>query len=159
MRRTKLVSLMFLLCLLGGGTARATPGFPGVIASHLGLDFQPPCSVCHATESGGGPMAKPFGLALQQRGMRASDGVSLRGALDSLERDEVDSDGNGVPDVAQLRSGLDPNTGLQLGGPEIEYGCFNRVASQRRGTELGGLAFVVVVMAGFVLVRVRRARY
>jgi hypothetical protein len=103
-------------------------------------------------------MAKPFGVALQQRGMRASDAVSLRGALDKLAQDEVDSDGNGVPDVTQLRSGLDPNTGAQLGGPEVEYGCFNRVASRRRGVDPGGLAFVVVVMAGVVLLRVRRGR-
>jgi hypothetical protein len=101
-------------------------------------------------------MAKPFGVALQQRGLRASDAASLRGALDKLAQDEVDSDGNGVPDVTQLRSGLDPNTGAQLGGPGIEYGCFNRVASQRRGADPAGLVLLAVVMAGLVLLRVRR---
>jgi hypothetical protein len=150
-----LVALVSMAVLSVAKGAQATPSFPEVIETHVGLDFRPPCSVCHATTSGGGPMARPFGIALRERGMRASDSASLRVALDKLEEDGVDSDGDGMPDLAQLRAGLDPNTGVSLGGPELGYGCFASIhrPGKPRG---GGLVFVALALA-VALLRIRQA--
>jgi hypothetical protein len=115
--------------------ARAVAEFPGEIRSHLGLDYMPPCSICHATASGGGPMAKPFGIAMQQRGLMAGDLGSLDRALDQMQTDKVDSNGNGVTDIQDLRNGVDPNDpgNLSLTGPTPQYGC--RVAVPGRAPE------------------------
>jgi len=124
-----LVAVSALATAMGvGSAAQATSGFPDTIVAHLGLNYMPPCSVCHASASGGGPMAKPFGIALQQRGLSPGNDSSLETALDQLEADAVDSDGNGVTDIAQMRAGNDPNTGESLYGPEMTYGCVGTIA-------------------------------
>ena len=57
----------------------ATPTFPATIRSHLALDYQPPCTLCHASVSGGGPVVTPVGSSLLQRGL-ASNNAALQAA-------------------------------------------------------------------------------
>ena len=152
------VAVSALAATLGAGSAaQATSGFPDTIVAHLGLSFMPPCSVCHASASGGGPMAKPFGVALQERGLSPGDDGSLERALDQLETDAIDSDGNGVTDVMQLRAGNDPSSGESLLGPEMTYGCAGTVA---RGSldEHAWPTFAALLVALVGLVTMRRTK-
>jgi hypothetical protein len=120
-----------LTVFLWGSVALATPEFPAAITNHLQLDYQPGCDVCHGSSQGGGPMAKPFGRALQQRGLSAGNTSSLYAALDKLKADGVDSNGNGSSDIDDLITGVDPNaTGNQqlVNAPPPQYGCIGQVA-------------------------------
>jgi hypothetical protein len=106
-------------------TVHAISQFPGEIRAHLGLNYLPPCSLCHASASGGGPVVTAFGVAIQQRGLSTADLTSIDRALDRLAADQVDSNHNGVTDVQDLKNGIDPNDpgNLPLTGPTPEYGC------------------------------------
>jgi MYXO-CTERM domain-containing protein len=59
------------------------------------------------------------------RGLTAVNGQDeLPGILDAMEKDEVDSDGDGVGDIDELRDGADPNiAGSTLSPPT--YGCLS----------------------------------
>ena len=72
--------------------ALATPGFPGTIRSYLGLSYQPPCTLCHRSVQGGGPVVTLFGASLLARGLQANNDSSLTSALDRLVGDGVDSE-------------------------------------------------------------------
>jgi len=106
--------------------ALAVPRFPGVIASTLGLDYEPPCSVCHLTNKTGAPtVTTPFGYALKARGFTEGDDT-LSAALGRLEADHADSDGDGVDDVTELKNRTDPNseTNAPLTGvADPSFGC------------------------------------
>jgi hypothetical protein len=111
--------------------ALATPGFPGTIRSHLGLDYQPPCTLCHRSAQGGGPVVTLFGASLLNRGLTASNDSSLESALDRLVSDGVDSDGDGVHDVDELLSGSDPSSASEASianKPTLSHGCVGRIA-------------------------------
>jgi hypothetical protein len=111
--------------------ALATPEFPGTIRSHFGLDYQPPCTLCHRSAQGGGPVVTPFGASLLARGLRAGDDSSLASALDRLVSDGVDSDGDGVEDVDELLAGSDPNSASASSisdKPTLSHGCVGRIA-------------------------------
>jgi hypothetical protein len=136
--------------------ARATSGFPGDIRSHLGLDYQPPCTLCHASVQGGGPVVTPFGTALLRRGLRAGDTASLESALDKLIADGVDSDGDGTKDVDELLSATDPNSASAVSlsdTPAMSHGCVGRISP--RGS-LGWPAFASI--ATFILLMSRPRR-
>jgi hypothetical protein len=106
--------------------AQAMPNFPLEIQSHLGLSYAPSCTFCHATAQGGGPVTTKFGQAMQKAGLTTN--VSTVGpALDALNASHTDSDGNGTPDIQQIESGEDPNTG-SVTGPTERYGCGAHVA-------------------------------
>lgn len=144
--------------------AHATPGFPGEIQTHLGLSAPPPssCSLCHTTGSAGGrgTVNTPFGVSVRGHGCVAYDNASLDSALDAMDKDGTDSDGDKVPDVTELRNGTDPNvndvtvtvndagvTVIQEGGtgatgggttssdapPPPEYGCTSSAAGVGSG--------------------------
>ncbi len=93
--------------------AYATPGFPGEIQSHLKLAAQPPssCSLCHTTGSAGGKgtVNTPFGVSVRGHGAAENDNASLDSALDAMDKDGTDSDGDGAPDITELRNATDPN--------------------------------------------------
>lgn len=106
-----LIALLTATNLLSSSKANATSRFPSAIYYHLLLPYMPPCSLCHARGSTGpGTAQTPFALSAQARGMIKKDNNSLTAALDAMDRDAVDSDGDGVPDIQELRDDTNPNT-------------------------------------------------
>jgi hypothetical protein len=76
--------------LVGGltraGSAQASPNFPTELADRLGMDCPPPCTICHATLSGGfGTIEHPFGIAMYDAGLRGKKTDTLGPALAALE--------------------------------------------------------------------------
>ena len=150
------IPLSFRLILLGAlsvapRAASALPMFPDEIAFDVGGDVAPACSLCHlGGKTGGVTTVTPFVLALKQRGFDGDD-ASLRAALVQLETDAVDTDGDGVGDVAELRAGSDPASPVPLAATgEPAYGC--RVAGHAPATG-------AIPLAGLALAwRVRRRR-
>jgi hypothetical protein len=148
----KLGILVWLLAGMLPGTALAMPSFPGEIQQHLGLSSAPGCIICHGSDAGGGPVSQPFGQAMLAAGLTSAGGNSLTTALDKLEADGTDSNGDGTPDIAGLRQGAMP-TGSK---PPVEYGCGARIASS---DPKGWQATVAsALMLGFLLTRALRKR-
>ncbi len=114
------------LSLLATSPAFGMPTFPAEIQTHLNLNYTPPCTFCHATSQGGGPIATKFGNAMLAAGL-TTDIATLDPALDKLNADHTDSDGDGTPDIQQIEMGLDPSTGATP-GPAERYGCGARMA-------------------------------
>ncbi len=110
--------------LFDESSAFASPVFPGAIQQHLGLTYSPPCSLCHAGGvTGLGTVTTPFGNAMRVRGLVARDIASLDTALDRMASDQVDSNGNGVSDIDELKAGTDPNAGVPGAVSPPEFGC------------------------------------
>jgi hypothetical protein len=131
--------------------ALATPGFPGTIRSHLGLDYQPPCTLCHRSAQGGGPVVTLFGGSLLARGLQAGNDSSLQSALDRLVGDGVDSDGDGVQDVDELLAGTDPSSASAASiadKPTVSHGCVGRIAptGSLTGSAIAGVATFILLM-------------
>jgi hypothetical protein len=89
--------------------ARASREFPVRIAGALALPLEPACTLCHTRADAGFATGTLFQQALASRGFRRRDVASLDAALMRLEADAVDSDGDGVGDVRELRALADPN--------------------------------------------------
>jgi len=120
------LSLLLAAVALAPLGARATPNFPGAIVRDLQLSTPPACTICHATNEGGtGTVVKPFGKYLVSRGLAPFDESSLAGSLAAAQGERHDTDGDGIPDIAALQQGLDPN-GAPSSGPQLEdpsFGC------------------------------------
>jgi hypothetical protein len=148
--------------LLGwSSVAQGKDEFPSDVQSHLshlGLQYEIPCSVCHIKgNTGSSTPITPFALALRARGL-AGDKNSLATALDRLGADGVDSDGDGTTDIAELIAGTDPNSSANASiknDQEPGYGC-GGTAPTGRGGGGGGVGSVVAV--GWFILRRRRAR-
>jgi hypothetical protein len=124
-----------LLCALAPvSSARATRGLPGQIRSSLALGYMPQCSLCHeAGKTGNGTVFTPFALSARARGLTASGGGGSSGshtspvsiALTQMATDQVDSDGDGVTDVEELKAGTDPNVpgAVPMALADPTYGC------------------------------------
>ncbi len=103
-------SALFAALLLTSGLAFATPNFPAAVQSAEGTPSLPPCALCHFNGvTGAGTVTTPIGKSLKARGMVGSDAAALGTALARLGADGVDSDGDGVTDIAELKAGTDPN--------------------------------------------------
>jgi hypothetical protein len=123
--------------LLAAATLGAAPGawassaFPGQIQQELGMSCAPPCTLCHRDNQGGlGTAGKPFADQMVTAGLEAREPDRIRPALDALEAAATDSDGDGVPDVEELRQERDPNVkgaGVVCGPT---YGCGAHVAAR-----------------------------
>ncbi len=101
-----------LLLLVIAAPAFATDTFPATIQTKYGLADLPPelCALCHTNGiTGTGTVNTPFGRAVRMRGLLPNDAASLNAALDALAADAVDSDNDGVTDVAELMAGTSPN--------------------------------------------------
>ena len=119
---------MLLLLLLRPASAYTL--FPGWIYEHLDLAAEelnaPPCTICHLDNNGEkGTVVKPFGIWMYDHGLRGdATKEALGDLLDENEQKGVDSDGDGVGDIDELRDGTDPNVvGNTLEPPQ--YGCLS----------------------------------
>ena len=127
MRRAPFILAAALFAL----DAAATPSFPSTIRAVESLSYVPDCSLCHRGTPAVGTVTTPFGISMRQRGLRMYDDPSLRAALAAMEAERVDSDGDGVADIDELRAGTNPNVGTLADGgaapsttdfPEPSYG-------------------------------------
>lgn len=112
---------LFLVSVLG------TANFPAALAATSGGPV-PNCDVCHQGVQSRGTVTTPFGTAMRERGLVAYDEASLRAAWASMGG--VESDGDGVPDVDEIKAGKNPNVSEMSALVLPEYGC---------STSLGGL--------------------
>jgi hypothetical protein len=108
--------LLFAALMAWTPAALATAGFPGEIQSVLGTSAPPPgsCAVCHFNSNftRAGVMGTPFGRTMLMNGVMANSEMSLRAALTAIEMANTDSDMDGCPDIAELKSmpATNPNT-------------------------------------------------
>jgi hypothetical protein len=149
------VSAVAVLCW--GSLAAAKEEFPSQIQSDLTLSYQVPCSVCHLKgNTASSTVGTPMALSLRERGL-SGDRQSLVSAFLRLKTDNVDSDGDGISDVAELHDGTDPNSAANAninGDQEPGYGCGGSAPKGRNG----GQAVIGAVALGWLLSLRRRAR-
>src|SRR5450631_1613662 len=89
--------------------AHARKEFPGVIARELNAPKDPPCSICHlGGKTSGATVFTPFAWTMRAHGLSGS-ASSVQSAIDGVKADNVDSDGDGVPDWQEIVNGTDPN--------------------------------------------------
>jgi hypothetical protein len=145
------------------GLALASPTYPAAIATDLGLSKAPACTICHDTASGGtGTANKAFAKAMMAAGLTGGSNTdALKAALQKLEADGTDSNGDGVPDIQELKQGKDPNQVAGQGGgpspaaPELTYGCVAEIAPQR---SLGRGAWLPIALVGGVVIAIGARR-
>lgn len=140
-----------VVLLFATRAANATPGFPDVVAEHLQLASPPSCALCHAGTQARGTVTTPFGVTIRSRGAQAYDDDSLRTALDALAAEGKDSDGDGTPDIEELKAGADPNGTGEAVVPE--YGCTSAAPGSQAFP-----AFAPVALAALGLAALRRKR-
>jgi hypothetical protein len=144
---------LLLVTLLAAGLARASSIYPGEIKSYLGLSYTPDCSLCHANgQTGYGTVTTPFGTSMRARGLTAQNVASLHTALDALAAEKTDSDGDGVPDIDELKAGTNPNSAGGGVVPPPTYGCFD--VSGQPGSPLA----LLPVLLALLLLSVRSGR-
>jgi hypothetical protein len=160
-------SFPFALCvlLLSRGVWASEP-FDSVIKSELGLPPGPLlCLTCHDSLIGGiGTVNKRFGLAARKLGLQKLDVEKLKQVLQQMEATKVDSDCDGIGDIAELRTGSDPNSGEtdaacadSVEPPRYGCSCSFSALSAKRGTDPSGTAFATGGLFVILLVA-RRSR-
>lgn len=148
-----------LALLAAARPAAASYEYPGRIKAKYGLADLPLCTVCHATLNGGpNTVVQPFGVTMVGDYGLTSAPSDLEGFLDQLEGDAKDSDGDGSPDVVELRAGKNPSAAGDSGVPTPGYGCFEvggTVAAAHAPPRLASVAFAGLCAAALVARRRR----
>ena len=162
------------VALLTTSAARSSPSFPATLVSTLGLRAVPRCTLCHGSAGVDAPTAgdafvgdsgdvealTPFARSLTARGLRPRDDASLRIALEAMQRDRVDTDGDGALDLDELWWGGDPSTPDVPQGstiPAPSYGCL-AIARVGWSTRRSAIVLPLGVVAALVLVGLLRRR-
>jgi len=179
MTRALASSLVALSVLLLSRGVWASAVYELIIRSELGLPPGPPiCTLCHASDDGTrGTVIKPFGLSAMKLGLRESDVPKLKEVLLEMEATNVDSDCDGMGDIAEIRKGRNPNVieadaaleasaapeavaACDLGEPP-RYGCYCSLPahSAKKSTGPSGAALGSAGLFAVLLVarRLRRA--
>jgi MYXO-CTERM domain-containing protein len=155
--------------LLVAASAAADASFPERLAKDLSMPCTPPCTICHVDTKGGfGTLrniasGKPgFGKTLHQPefGLVVSDFNTLETALQADEAAKSDVDGDGTPDIEELKKCEDPNDptpGASLLATGPEFGCV-RVAKPGPVDGVASVAAAAVLVLGAAALRRRRAR-
>ena len=155
------LSFMALLgVLVTSGTVRARPAYPAAIEDAASIPCAPPCTLCHTVSPGTrGTATKVFAFALQRNGLIPDRPETISPAVTQLRAKQVDSDGDGVADVAELATGSDPSdprAGAELCGPT--YGCGARVARTPPSQAASDHWLLALGFAAALLERARRRR-
>ena len=173
-------SSLFALCVLFlSRGAWASAPYDDIIKAELGLPPGGPllCLLCHASLIGGeGSIDKPFGRSAQKLGLKKLDPEKLKEVLRQMEATNVDSDCDGMGDIAEIRKGRNPNVieadgALEAGAPPeagaacanaiepLRYGCYCNLPAQsaRKGTGPSGAGWGSAGLFAVLLVA-RRAR-
>ncbi len=116
----------FLLALLlAPATVRASETFPGTLKGAWNVTKLPVkgegCLLCHMTDPGKRTNAtRPFAVTLVRNGAKGTDSGSLRGALERVRVQAVNSDGDPISDYRELAiDGTNPNDPSSYVAPVI----------------------------------------
>jgi hypothetical protein len=142
--------------------AAARDTFPAVLKEKLGMECVPSCLPCHKAVPGTKMNLRTDGLrlAIFNVAEQVPNAAVLATVLDTIlaggpEVQPGDSDGDGTPDLEELKAGDNPYGGGPLcvgAGPQ--YGCGASLAPSAP-TRLGAFAFALAFTAA--LLRRRRA--
>jgi hypothetical protein len=147
-----------LMVLSSTNVAAASPSFPAVVRESLTLPVEPTCSLCHQGAPSGTTAISAFVVSARARGLRGSDPGSVKTALSKMESDTVDSDGDGVPDITELRKGDDPSATAGQANVDATYGCIASLAPTSPPVNSMMTFGIGAFVAAIVGRRARRAR-
>jgi Bacterial TSP3 repeat len=159
-----LVRCLFILGFLVATpfTASASPSYSRVLQSSLELPCEPSCTLCHTSPAGGFATANTkFGINMRRVFHAACcDGELMRTIAEQLEVSGLDSDGDGLTDVDELRATTDPNSAeieaeLACEAPP-DGGCALTGAGRKQGG--GALIVLLGLLALPICSRLGRAR-
>ncbi len=154
MKATPIAFALAAMCF--AQSAAALPSFPVRVQEVLDTPCAPECTLCHASTSGGGPVVTVFGeKALSDYKLDES----VETALTQMEADDVDSDGDGTPDITELRAGEDPNAaGNAPLCSDVKYGCGASIAPRRAGRDTSAWGLAAAVATALTVSAARRRR-
>lgn len=168
-----LVGVIALGACLVAPPAQASETYPAAVQEALGLACAPACVLCHSRPEGGILFInEQFGAKVRATGVGALNPGGVAAAIACIENgvedpsvdtscpypsSEIrDSDGDGTPDIQELRNAEDPNStdGGSFCGPS--YGCGANIAPKAK---LDGVASAsALLVAGALLWTLRRRR-